>query len=143
MSLHTDLDIYKSAEAFFELALAMQKHVPREFRLVVGQRISGLAADILLQVARANKAMGDSARLAHLAVLAEQIEAATGLLGALLLAINGKHAGYGWLAFLASNAAWLHFAWRLDYAGLLAQTIGFTLTNPKINQPPTGGATCA
>lgn len=55
----------------------------------------------------------------------EAIGAATGLLGAFLLAIKGKRAGYGWLAFLVSNAAWLHFAWRLDHPGQFVQTLGF------------------
>ncbi|MGE0329726.1 MAG: four helix bundle protein [Ramlibacter sp.] len=80
MSLHTDLDIYKTAEAFFVLMLALQKHVPREFRLVVGQRVAGLAADILLQVARANKAATPTTRMERLDVLAEHIEAVTVLL---------------------------------------------------------------
>lgn len=59
----------------------------------------------------------------------EAAGAASGLLGAFLLARKGKHAGWGWVAFLASNAAWLYFAWRRDHPGLALQQIGFTCTS--------------
>jgi hypothetical protein len=81
LSLHTDLAIYQSADALFDLALDMQKHIPREFRLVVGQRVAGECADILLLVGRANKARAE-ARVGHLEALAERIEAVTILLRA-------------------------------------------------------------
>lgn len=57
---------------------------------------------------------------------AEAIAAATGLLGSYLLAGGGRWAGIGWLAFLASNAAWLWFAWRQSHPGLFLQQVGFT-----------------
>jgi hypothetical protein len=81
MSLHTDLAIYQQADALFDLALDMQKHIPREFRLVVGQRVAGECAEILLLVGRANKARAE-ARIGHLETLAERIEAVTILLRA-------------------------------------------------------------
>lgn len=59
----------------------------------------------------------------------EAIATASGLLGAFLLARNGKHAGYGWIAFLASNAAWIWFAWRAGHPGLFVQQIGFMVTS--------------
>lgn len=58
----------------------------------------------------------------------EALASATGLLGAFLVAAKGKHAGKGWIAFLASNAAWLYFAWRKDHPGLFLQQCGFTVT---------------
>lgn len=79
MALHTDLAIYQSADALFDLVLDMQKHIPREYRLVVGQKLANEVADILLLVGRANKAM-DGGRLVHLVTLAESIEAASVLL---------------------------------------------------------------
>lgn len=81
MSLHTDLEIYQSADSLFDLALDMQKHIPREFRLVVGQKVAGECAEILLLVGRANKARAQ-ARLGHLETLAERIEAVTILMRA-------------------------------------------------------------
>lgn len=61
--------------------------------------------------------------------LIEAIAAVTGLLGAFLLAAKGKHAGIGWPLFLASNAAWLVFAWTNGHQWLLTQQIGFTGTS--------------
>jgi len=37
--------------------------------------------------------------------------AAFGVLGTVLLALNGRRAGWGFVAYLASNAAWIGFAW--------------------------------
>lgn len=61
--------------------------------------------------------------------MAEWIGCGFGLLGAALLALNCRVSRYGWLAFLAANAAMLVFA--VDHAayGLLAQQIGFSLTS--------------
>jgi hypothetical protein len=81
MALHTDLEIYRQADALFDLSLDMQKHIPREFRLVVGQRVASECAEILLLVGRANKARAE-ARIVHLDTLAERIEAVTILLRA-------------------------------------------------------------
>jgi hypothetical protein len=59
----------------------------------------------------------------------EALATASGLLGAFLLARKGKAAAYGWIAFLASNAAWLWFAWRAGHPGLFVQQIGFSITS--------------
>lgn len=79
MALHTDLAIYQSADALFDLSLDIQKNMPREFRVVIGQKLASECADILLLVGRANKAM-DASRLNHLVTLAERIEGVTALL---------------------------------------------------------------
>lgn len=52
-----------------------------------------------------------------------------GLVGAYLLARNGRWAGLGWLAFLASNAFLIHLALRLDRPGLVLLQAGFTFTS--------------
>lgn len=59
----------------------------------------------------------------------EAFAAAFGLAGAALLALNGRHAAYGWLLFLASNAGWLTFAWLAGLHFLFIQQIGFTCTS--------------
>ena len=75
MSLAHDLDIYKSARDLLTFSLKVQAHVPRAYRLAVGQRISNECADILLDVARANVSRGEI-REAHIARLLERVEAA-------------------------------------------------------------------
>lgn len=57
---------------------------------------------------------------------AEAVATATGLAGAYLLASRTRWAPLGWLSFLASNAAWLYFAWQKDHPGLFLQQVGFT-----------------
>lgn len=59
----------------------------------------------------------------------EAIGSATALLGAYLLARNGKWASMGWLAFLASNFAIINLAMRLDRPGILVMQLGFTCTS--------------
>lgn len=81
MTLAQNLDIYKSADKLLELSLKVQAQVPRAYRVAVGQRISNECADILLSVARANAARGDS-RLKRIEELKEHLEAATVLLRA-------------------------------------------------------------
>jgi hypothetical protein len=81
MALPKDLEIYKAADQLLELALRLQTDVPRVYRLAVGQRISNECADILLTVARANAARGES-RERHIEQLLERLEAATTLLRA-------------------------------------------------------------
>jgi hypothetical protein len=53
----------------------------------------------------------------------------SGLLGAFLLARNGKGAAYGWIAFLASNFALIAFAWRHEHPGLLTLQLAFVATS--------------
>ncbi len=55
--------------------------------------------------------------------------AALGLLGALLLATQSRHAPWAWLLWLASNACWAAFAVLGSYWFLLAQQVGFSLTS--------------
>ena len=81
MSLAKDLDIYKAADALLTLSLKVQAQVPRAYRVAVGQRISNECADILMTVARANAARGDS-REAQIAKLLEHLEAAVVILRA-------------------------------------------------------------
>lgn len=61
----------------------------------------------------------------------EACGAFAGLVGAFLLAGNGKHARWGWLAFLASNACLIAFALRYGHPGLLALQLGFTCTTAR------------
>lgn len=59
----------------------------------------------------------------------EAVGAALGLLGALVLAINGKHASLGWLGFLGSNIALIVFAARAGLYGVLTLQLGFMVTS--------------
>lgn len=59
----------------------------------------------------------------------ELFAAATGLIGTLLLATRSRHAGWGFAAFLASNAGWLAFAWSHGHWALFVQQMGFTLSS--------------
>lgn len=56
----------------------------------------------------------------------ELTAAAFGVLGTVLLALNGRRAGWGFVAYLASNAGWIAFAWAHNHWGLLAQQVAFT-----------------
>lgn len=55
----------------------------------------------------------------------EIIAAAFGVMGTVLLALNGPRAGWGFVAYLASNAGWLAFAWIQGHWGLFAQNLAF------------------
>jgi hypothetical protein len=81
MSLAQDLEIYKAADALLTLALKVQAQVPRSYRVAVGQRISNECADLLLTVAKANAARGES-REHHIGRMLEHAEAVTVLLRA-------------------------------------------------------------
>lgn len=59
----------------------------------------------------------------------ECVAAVAGLSGAFLLASATPMAAWGWLAFLASNGAWIAFAVRRRLRWLLLQQIGFTGTS--------------
>lgn len=52
--------------------------------------------------------------------------AALGVLGTALLAFNGRWAGWGFVAYLGSNAAWFWFALDHAHPGLLLQQVVFT-----------------
>lgn len=55
--------------------------------------------------------------------------AAFGIVGTLLLALNGKRAGWGFVAFIVSNAGWIWFGVQTSHAGLVAQNLVFTGTS--------------
>jgi hypothetical protein len=53
----------------------------------------------------------------------------TGLAGAALVASKSDWAGYGFLAFLASNIAWIAYSVRTKTWSLLVMQLGFTATS--------------
>jgi len=55
--------------------------------------------------------------------------AAFGVLGTVLLALNGPRAGWGFVAYLVSNAGWIAFAWIHAHWALLAQQLAFTASS--------------
>lgn len=55
--------------------------------------------------------------------------AALGLLGSALLANNNEYSGYGFIAFLLSNACWLWFGLRTRTWGMVTMQLGFTGTS--------------
>lgn len=61
--------------------------------------------------------------------LIELTAAMCGLTGTLLLATKGRWAGWGFVAFLCSNAGWLAFAWEHGHQFMFIQQIGFTLSS--------------
>ena len=61
--------------------------------------------------------------------LIEITAALCGLTGTLLLATKGRLAGWGFVAFLGSNAGWLAFAWHQGHQFMFIQQVGFTLSS--------------
>lgn len=61
--------------------------------------------------------------------LIELLAAMAGLSGALLLALNGRRAGYGFALFTLSNFGWIAFAAMQGHWALLAQNVGFMATS--------------
>lgn len=59
----------------------------------------------------------------------EVISAVFGVLGTVLLALNGPRAGWGFVAYLVSNAGWIAFAWIHGHWGLWAQQMAFTVSS--------------
>ena len=55
--------------------------------------------------------------------------AACGVLGTVLLALNGPRAGWGFVAYLASNAGWIWFAWWHGHWAMLVQQLAFTASS--------------
>lgn len=55
--------------------------------------------------------------------------ASAGILGSLLLALNGARAGWGFVAYLASNAGWIAFAILHDYSAMLVQQLAFSASS--------------
>jgi len=52
----------------------------------------------------------------------------TAITGSVLLAMNAGLALYGFIAFLFSNVAWIHYSIRIKSADLLKQNLGFVIT---------------
>jgi hypothetical protein len=52
-----------------------------------------------------------------------------GIVGALILAANMPWSGYGWIAFLVSNAAWITYAALGRIKSLLMMQVVFTATS--------------
>lgn len=59
----------------------------------------------------------------------EILAAMCGLLGTLLLATKGRWAGWGFVAFLFSNAGWLAFSYSYAHWAMFTQQIGFTASS--------------
>ena len=59
----------------------------------------------------------------------ELTAAAFGVLGTVLLALNGPRAGWGFVAYLVSNAGWIAFAWIHSHWALLGQQVAFTVSS--------------
>ena len=62
-------------------------------------------------------------------MLLEWLGCASGLLGAALLAINYRRSGYGFVAFLFSNACWIGYGTLTGSWGLVTMQLGFTVTS--------------
>ena len=58
----------------------------------------------------------------------QYLGAATGMLGALLLALNNSYSKYGYVTYTVSNIAWVWFAVRTGVAGLLVMQGFFFVT---------------
>lgn len=59
----------------------------------------------------------------------EWLGAIGGLVGSALLASNSDFSGYGFIAFLVSNACWLWFGLRTRTWGMVTMQIGFSITS--------------
>lgn len=62
-------------------------------------------------------------------VLLEVVSACFGLLGALLLALRSRWAGWAFVLWLGSNSGWMAFGVATGHWGLVAQHAGFALTS--------------
>ncbi|ABM34668.1 hypothetical protein QRO08_03630 [Paracidovorax citrulli] len=60
---------------------------------------------------------------------AEIFGAALGLAGTVLLALRGRWAGWGFVAYLGSNVSWLVFSHSFAHWAMFVQYLGFTLTS--------------
>lgn len=83
--------------------------------------ISATTADLKLQRFAAKNSV--------IPAIAEWLGAATGVLGALMLAINVSWSGYGWLLFLASNVSWIVYAVLRRVRSMLLMQLVFTSTS--------------
>ena len=55
--------------------------------------------------------------------------AAMAITGATLLATNTSFSGWGWIAFLGSNLAWIFYSLATGQRGLFTQQVLFTATS--------------
>lgn len=62
-------------------------------------------------------------------ILIEIVAAAFGVLGTVLLALRGPRAGWGFVAYLVSNAGWIGFAWIHGHWAMLAQQLAFAVSS--------------
>lgn len=62
-------------------------------------------------------------------LLIELCAALAGVAGTWLLARRGERAGWGFVAYLASNAGWLVFAWWHQHWAMLLQQLAFTVVS--------------
>lgn len=59
----------------------------------------------------------------------EWFGAATGILGALLLAANIRQSGWAFVIYVASCLAWICYAWMTGAAGMITMQIVFLAAN--------------
>lgn len=64
-----------------------------------------------------------------IATVMEWLGFLTGVAGATVLALKQPWSGYGWLAFLASNIAWLWFAIVVKRRSILLMQLVFIITS--------------
>ena len=57
------------------------------------------------------------------------IAAFFGVLGTVLLAMNGPRAGWGFVAYMVSNSAWLASAWMQSHWPFFTQQVAFMATS--------------
>lgn len=77
----------------------------------------------------------------------QYIGAITGMIGALLMALNIPASRFAYVAYMASNTAWLVYGWMSDVPGLvLMQSVFFATTLiglwkwfPRTSPKRTGG----
>ena len=62
-------------------------------------------------------------------LLIEIIAASFGIVGTLLLATNGRFAGWGFIAFLGSNAGWLIFSYTHAHWFMFSQQVAFSISS--------------
>lgn len=60
--------------------------------------------------------------------LLQYLGSATGIIGALLLALNIESSRFGYVAYLVSNVAWLAFGWLFSVQGLVIMQSVFLVT---------------
>lgn len=64
-----------------------------------------------------------------LALSLQWLGCVTAAFGSLLLALQTKRSGYGWIAFLISNLFWIAYGLLTGAPGLVTQQIIFTCTS--------------